>query len=437
MPPIRASRQFDKNNLPIFRDGKCDFCGRAVKRNRDQRNHALGHLPDDDPDAVAMKRRYPCPYCDKKFTQKHAMQVHAKKHNNIKDCQCPKCPFATGDPSSLARHQKRFNHYKTPEEDEEDKDQDEQPLKDDEPEDEDEQPQPEDQQPRADDEQPQADNLRPKAEDQKAESDSKKTSEQDAIPVPLFTAQQAPPVVRIEPFIDLRMFDGSLGTMQGSYQPEWDLFFAALLSRTPSMTSFTFASPADLAWIPPFASPSMPSVGWAAEQSCFAAVPQPIFPESPPPQLQACAYAQAAPSFPSYGRVWQCQAANDAFTNASWSPAQQQTFDPSFNSASMPSQVQDYPSMYHNDQSYPAFAPQEPTYYDNNQIQDPLYHDNAHMSTGYEEPTYYNDAQMWSNTEDPAYYNNAPMASSYEGLPCGNAFIAPSSTHLAYPLAAY
>ncbi|TRM67036.1 hypothetical protein BD626DRAFT_390333, partial [Schizophyllum amplum] len=59
----------------------------------------------------ASDRPFSCPYddCDKRFQQKHTMEVHvAAIHTGEKNHVCPvsDCGAAFADPSALARHRK-------------------------------------------------------------------------------------------------------------------------------------------------------------------------------------------------------------------------------------------------------------------------------------------------------------------------------------------
>ncbi|KAL1742657.1 hypothetical protein HDZ31DRAFT_25398, partial [Schizophyllum fasciatum] len=98
-------------DLPHFLSGRCEECGIPVRARRDQRIHAIKHLPNQ-PKYDALKNPYPCPICHTRFGQKNTMIAHLNaKHLHIKPhaCLIDDCDKRFACLAGLSHHRERMH----------------------------------------------------------------------------------------------------------------------------------------------------------------------------------------------------------------------------------------------------------------------------------------------------------------------------------------
>lgn len=108
---------YTKDNVPGFSGNICDACGVTVRAKRDKARHALGHLPEDTPEHVTLKKPFQCEWagCLKRFSQRGTLEIHiAAKHTGEKKYICPTCDWAFADPSARHRHRRRQHGWQSP-----------------------------------------------------------------------------------------------------------------------------------------------------------------------------------------------------------------------------------------------------------------------------------------------------------------------------------
>lgn len=61
--------------------------------------------------ALVTRKIFPCNVCGKVSQSKRDMEKHMRTHTGERPYKCPTCTYATGDQSTLRRHQKKYCHF--------------------------------------------------------------------------------------------------------------------------------------------------------------------------------------------------------------------------------------------------------------------------------------------------------------------------------------
>ncbi|KAI9448404.1 hypothetical protein H4582DRAFT_87088 [Lactarius indigo] len=99
--------QFTRN-FPSTSEATCADCGATMSRGSDMKRHRNTQHPD----GTEVKAHCPHAGCDYKTDQKSNLKAHINASSNENRYPCPDCNKGFSDPSALTRHRKSIHGYK-------------------------------------------------------------------------------------------------------------------------------------------------------------------------------------------------------------------------------------------------------------------------------------------------------------------------------------